>query len=298
MKKKTILLILSICYSWYLPAQIFHYKWVGLHWTDTPPPITKTEYLCEIMTAKQKILKKVCGPQATHLTKKQIERVRWLFESGYADSISGEYYNFFKYKKDTIIANEKGVLYFTWQQDEERSVDDPQPIITEKIFVSKNLMIYWDEDERHYGFQIHTQTEDQPLFSMPKKKILKSIPPVFENNSNFANNANSIEAFEKHILQGSKPPNSNVETKYENGYRAIVWDVPLIKTYEYSNEVFDKLGYDLVQSDYKNKKAYRNCAKGVLVEVGECNFKQGLCITMQWTSKDFRKSNKYFMFCK
>lgn len=56
--------------------------------------------------------------------------------------------------------------------------------------------------------------------------------------------------------------------------------VPKIKSYQYSNEVFDALGYELINSDYSDKIAYRNCSKNIMVDIGE--YQGQLSITMTW----------------
>jgi hypothetical protein len=56
----------------------------------------------------------------------------------------------------------------------------------------------------------------------------------------------TVTYFEKFAMNGNKPSDSDVQTKYETDYRVIVWNDPLIKDYKYSNEAFDKLGYEFV----------------------------------------------------
>lgn len=126
---------------------------------------------------------------------------------------------------------------------------------------------------------------------------------IFQNNSIQSNDEKSLEYFEQCIISGTKPKKSLVDDSppYQSDWRVLNWNEALIKSYKYSDEAFDKLGYDRVNSDYKNKKAYRNCKKGILVEVGEYNLGGGtnrLSITMQWYGGTFKKQNKYFMFCK
>ncbi len=97
----------------------------------------------------------------------------------------------------------------------------------------------------------------------------------------------TITYFEKIIIDGSKPNSIDAETKYENDYRVIVWNEPLIKSYKYSNEAFDKLGYELVEknegNDQQHSIVYRNCQKGITVEVTEW-YKMKFSIAMQWYS--------------
>lgn len=111
----------------------------------------------------------------------------------------------------------------------------------------------------------------------------------------------SITYFEKFIIAGNKPIGTNVETKYDNDYRAIIWSDPLIKDYKYSNEAFDKLGYEFVTEtegdNYQSSKTYRNCSKSIIIEVTEW-YGVKLSIAMQWYSPRVKKGVGYLAFCE
>ncbi|AMS25694.1 hypothetical protein AEM51_00345 [Bacteroidetes bacterium UKL13-3] len=101
-------------------------------------------------------------------------------------------------------------------------------------------------------------------------------------------------------MNGNKPSDSDVQTKYETDYRVIVWNDPLIKDYKYSNEAFDKLGYEFVKKNegdnYQRSKIYRSCSKGIIVEVTEW-YNVKLSISLQWYQPSVRKSIGYLMYC-
>jgi hypothetical protein len=110
----------------------------------------------------------------------------------------------------------------------------------------------------------------------------------------------TIKYFETCIINETYPDNV-VDHKYETDYRVIVWNDPLIKSYKYSNEEFDKLGYDFVKSNpgdrNQTSKIYRNCSKGIVIEVTEWyNLKYSIAI--QWYSPSVRRSIGYLMFCE
>ena len=110
----------------------------------------------------------------------------------------------------------------------------------------------------------------------------------------------TIPYFERFIISGITPPDTDVQTKYESDYRVIVWNEPLIKGYKYSNEVFDKLGYDFVKNNegdnQQTSNIYRSCSKGIVIEVTEWyNFK--LSIAMQWYAPSVRSQTGYLMYC-
>jgi hypothetical protein len=109
-----------------------------------------------------------------------------------------------------------------------------------------------------------------------------------------------VTYFEKFIISGTTPPDTNVQTKYETDYRVIVWNEPLIKSYKYSNEAFDKLGYELVKKNegdnQQTSNVYRCCSKGIVIEVTEWyNFK--LSIAIQWYAPSMRRQIGYLMYC-
>ena len=111
----------------------------------------------------------------------------------------------------------------------------------------------------------------------------------------------SITSFEKYIMSGRKPILTKVETKYENDYRAIIWDEPLIKNYKYSNEAFDKLGYEFVTEtegdDYQSSKTYRSCSKSLIFEVREW-YGLKLSISMEWFSPKVKRGIGYLAYCE
>lgn len=111
----------------------------------------------------------------------------------------------------------------------------------------------------------------------------------------------TVTYFEKFIIAGNKPPDADVQTKYENDYRVIVWNDQLIKDYKYSNEAFDKLGYEFVKKNIndnqKRSKVYRSCSKGIIIEVTEW-YNTKLSISMEWYTQSARKNIVYLMFCE
>jgi len=109
----------------------------------------------------------------------------------------------------------------------------------------------------------------------------------------------SIKYFENCIINETSPSGA-VDYKYQNDYRIIVWNDQLIKNYKYSNEVFDKLGYDyMTTTDGDNNqysKIYRNCDKGIVIEVTEW-YNLKLSISIQWYSPSTRNGIGYLLGC-
>jgi hypothetical protein len=160
---------------------------------------------------------------------------------------------------------------------------------------------------KHYTESERNTSSDFINCLNPNEKYYKyyGVPMPLKNEKaasssgkeNKFDDSNSISYFEDCIIKGIKPSGSGVQTQYDQqGFRAIVWNDAMIKSYKYSNELFDQLGYEVVPSDYKDKKAFRNCKKGILIEIGEWNGQ--LSITMSWFDQSLKKQNKYFMFCK
>ncbi|HZK93582.1 MAG TPA: hypothetical protein VFC67_05195 [Prolixibacteraceae bacterium] len=110
----------------------------------------------------------------------------------------------------------------------------------------------------------------------------------------------SVTYFEKFIINGVKPPDTIVQTKYESDYRVIVWNDPLIKDYKYSNEAFYKQGYEFVKKNegdsQQRSKIYRNCSKGIIVEVTEW-YNVKLSVSLKWFALPVRKGVGYLMYC-
>lgn len=111
----------------------------------------------------------------------------------------------------------------------------------------------------------------------------------------------TISFFEKFILKGSYPPDSLCKIQYTNDMRTIIWSDRLIKDYKYSNEVFDKLGYEFFRANagdsYQKSKVYRNCEKGISVEVFEKYREKKLSIQMSWFEPKVRSSIIFLRFC-
>lgn len=111
----------------------------------------------------------------------------------------------------------------------------------------------------------------------------------------------TVTYFEKLIIKGNEPHDLDVQTQYEADMRVIVWNDSLIKDYKYSNEAFDRLGYEYVKTnegdDYQRSKVYRNCSKGIVIEVTEW-YGIKISIAMQWYSESVKNQIGYLMFCK
>ncbi|MFN0188677.1 MAG: hypothetical protein ACKVQV_08245 [Bacteroidia bacterium] len=111
----------------------------------------------------------------------------------------------------------------------------------------------------------------------------------------------TVTYFEKFAIQGNEPPDADVQTQYQTDMRVIVWNDPLIKDYKYSNEAFDKLGYEFVKTNAGDKsnrsKVYRNCSKGIVIEVTEW-YGIKFSIAMQWYSSTVKNQISYLMFCQ
>lgn len=109
----------------------------------------------------------------------------------------------------------------------------------------------------------------------------------------------SIKYFEDCIINEISPSDA-VAYKYDKEYRYIVWNDKLIKNYKYTNEEFDKLGYDYVTTTNGDKnqysKIYRSCEKGILIEVTEW-YNVKLSISIKWFEKNTRKGIAYLMYC-
>lgn len=137
-----------------------------------------------------------------------------------------------------------------------------------------------------------------------KNKNLLSLLLVFFSYATFAqtnhDNTKTISYFEKYIIEGNKPFDLDIVTKYEKDYRAIIWNESLIKDYKYSNEQLDKSGYEFVKKNEgdnsQSSKVYRNCSKGIVIEVTEW-YGTKLTISMQWYETSVRRSIGYLMYC-
>jgi FKBP-type peptidyl-prolyl cis-trans isomerase len=133
-------------------------------------------------------------------------------------------------------------------------------------------------------------------------KLIFSVIAIFFSIITFAQGTdkNTIPNFEKYINVGIEPSGIDVQTKYEDEFRVIIWSDPLIKDYKYSNQIFDKLGYEFVKNnegdDQQRSRVYRNCSKGIVVEVTEWyNIK--LSISMQWYALSVRRSVGNLLYC-
>lgn len=111
----------------------------------------------------------------------------------------------------------------------------------------------------------------------------------------------TVTYFEKYVIDGIKPPDSDVQMQYQPDMRVIVWNDPLIKDYKYSNEAFDEIGYEYVKTNAgdnsQTSKVYRNCSKGIIVEVTKW-YNLKLSISIQWFKSEVRPSIGYLMFCE
>ena len=125
--------------------------------------------------------------------------------------------------------------------------------------------------------------------------------PFLAFAQNIQSDKKTISYFENFITVGNKPPDADVQSQYKNDWRLIVWNDPLIKDYKYSNEAFDKMGYQFVKNNINDEqhwsKIYRNCDKSIIVEVTEW-YGIKLSIDMQWYSKETRNQIVFLMFCK
>ena len=93
------------------------------------------------------------------------------------------------------------------------------------------------------------------------------------------------------IINRIAPTNSTGYT-YGSNSRVINWRVSSIKDYEYSNEAFDKRGYELRKCSTKERRYYKHCGKGILVRVvDQKNY--GLLIRMEWIPESLRERNVY-----
>lgn len=115
-------------------------------------------------------------------------------------------------------------------------------------------------------------------------------------------NENPIKYYEDCIINKTIPEEQYYyDYNLLGGQRMIIWNDKLICNYKYSNEAFDKIGYDYVKTSVGDKnhytKTYRNCNKGIIIEVTEW-YRIKLSISMQWYPIDLRKGVPYLMFCK
>ncbi len=110
---------------------------------------------------------------------------------------------------------------------------------------------------------------------------------------------NSLSYFEDCIVNSTIPSNC-ISYKYEDNKRLIVWNEKLIKSYKYSNEAFDKLGYDYVKVANRDNmhytKVYKSCDKGIVIEVTEW-YNLKLSISINWFAPNIRRSVMYLMYC-
>jgi hypothetical protein len=121
----------------------------------------------------------------------------------------------------------------------------------------------------------------------------------FTNHQVLIAQEKTIKYFQDCILQGQKPPQA-IFTDYKSGQRTLVWNEQLIKKHKYSDEEFDKLGYDYInisaQDNKHYSKLYRHCKKGILVEVTEW-YGMKMSISMSWYSNNYRSQIYYLRFC-
>ncbi len=109
----------------------------------------------------------------------------------------------------------------------------------------------------------------------------------------------SISYFENCIVNKINPIGAD-NFKFETDSRLIVWSDPLTKSYKYSNEEFDKLGYEFVKKTDGDKnqysKIYRNCKKGIVVEVTTW-LNNKFSISFQWFPSNLRTQIAYMTDC-
>lgn len=110
---------------------------------------------------------------------------------------------------------------------------------------------------------------------------------------------NPIKDYEACIINKTIPT-EQYSYKYNDSDRVIVWNDKLIRNYKYTDEAFDTLGYDFVKTttgdNSKHSKIYRNCTKGIIIEVTEW-YNVKLSISMNWYAKSKRKGIGYLMYC-
>ncbi len=110
---------------------------------------------------------------------------------------------------------------------------------------------------------------------------------------------NPIAYYEDCIINKTIPT-EQYDYKYVDNMRIIVWNDKLISNYKYSNEEFDKLGYDYFKTTSGDKnqssKIYRNCSKGTVIEVTEW-YNVKLSISIKWYPINIRKSIGYMLGC-
>lgn len=116
------------------------------------------------------------------------------------------------------------------------------------------------------------------------------------------NNSNSLIAkYEKCVINGQKPAEANVQTKYDNrDFRAIIFGDKLSNVSLYTRQEIEKLGYEYLKitvDDYQHRTySYRNCKKNILLDITEWyNYK--ISIDIQWFSNSVKPTIGYLMYC-
>ena len=110
----------------------------------------------------------------------------------------------------------------------------------------------------------------------------------------------TVTYFEQFVINGNIPSETDVQTKYEREYRAIIWNESLKMKYKYSPESFDKIGYEFVKKNegdkYQQSSIYCSCSKGIIVEVTEW-YDAKLSISLQWFDQSIRMRIGPLMYC-
>lgn len=100
---------------------------------------------------------------------------------------------------------------------------------------------------------------------------------------------------ERVVITGEIPSDFfDYEKKFEKQYRAIAWRDELIKSYKYSNQLLDTLGYHVAKS-VGNDIDYYNCEKGTLLFIKY--LPNIISIRIEWWEKSVRPETMYLMYC-
>ncbi len=122
------------------------------------------------------------------------------------------------------------------------------------------------------------------------------------NQSYIQKDKQTITIFEKLILTNIVPIGEEIKSKYDNkDWRLITWHEPISKTYKFSVEKLDALGYEYIEinvDDGRHKSyAFRNCKNGIIFQVTEWYAEHLVSLSMQWYSPEVRRAIGYLRFC-
>lgn len=112
----------------------------------------------------------------------------------------------------------------------------------------------------------------------------------------------NLKKFEELIIGNKIPISDKVAYKYNDKlWRLVSWRESNSKIYKFNQEKLDLLGYEFVKTsidDYAHKtNVYRNCTKGLVLEITEWFSEKIVSISLNWYDKSIRPRIGYLVYC-